>query len=109
LTDQYQEASQHLWELLEGKDKPVAGTTCMSKGVFKLQSETSFVLPERKLSVILLDVTCKLVLSIFKCLYNFLHWFGATIVLPFISLYSYLTVVANESEENGSFSHCTIW
>uniref|UniRef100_A0A8C1NAA7 Caprin-1-like n=1 Tax=Cyprinus carpio TaxID=7962 RepID=A0A8C1NAA7_CYPCA len=27
LTDQYQEASQHLWELLEGKDKPVAGTT----------------------------------------------------------------------------------
>ncbi|XP_016416314.1 caprin-1-like isoform X1 [Sinocyclocheilus rhinocerous] len=27
LTDQYQDASQHLWELLEGKDKPVAGTT----------------------------------------------------------------------------------
>uniref|UniRef100_A0A673MIU1 Caprin-1-like n=1 Tax=Sinocyclocheilus rhinocerous TaxID=307959 RepID=A0A673MIU1_9TELE len=27
LTDQYQETSQHLWELLEGKDKPVAGTT----------------------------------------------------------------------------------
>ncbi|XP_052008750.1 caprin-1b isoform X1 [Xyrauchen texanus] len=27
LTDQYQEASQHLWELLEGKDKPIAGTT----------------------------------------------------------------------------------
>ncbi|XP_030622701.1 caprin-1b [Chanos chanos] len=27
LTDQYQEASQHLWELLEGKDKAVAGTT----------------------------------------------------------------------------------
>ncbi|XP_043120916.1 caprin-1b isoform X2 [Puntigrus tetrazona] len=27
LTDQYQEASLHLWELLEGKDKPVAGTT----------------------------------------------------------------------------------
>ncbi|XP_048024198.1 caprin-1b [Megalobrama amblycephala] len=27
LTDQYQEASQHLWELLEGKEKPVAGTT----------------------------------------------------------------------------------
>lgn len=27
LPDQYNEASQHLWELLEGKDKPVAGTT----------------------------------------------------------------------------------
>ncbi|XP_026864602.1 caprin-1b isoform X1 [Electrophorus electricus] len=27
LTDQYQEASQHLWDLLEGKDKAVAGTT----------------------------------------------------------------------------------
>ncbi|KAI7802741.1 caprin-1b [Triplophysa rosa] len=27
LTDQYQGASQHLWDLLEGKDKPVAGTT----------------------------------------------------------------------------------
>jgi len=27
LTDQYQEASQHLWELLEGKEKAVAGTT----------------------------------------------------------------------------------
>lgn len=27
LTDQYREASQHLWELLEGKDKPIAGTT----------------------------------------------------------------------------------
>jgi len=76
---------------------------------FCKESETSFVLPERKRSVILLDVTCKLVLSIFKCLYNFLHWFGATIVLPFISLYSYLSVVANESEENGLFSHCTIW
>ncbi|XP_076842118.1 caprin-1b [Brachyhypopomus gauderio] len=27
LTDQYEEASQHLWDLLEGKDKAVAGTT----------------------------------------------------------------------------------
>uniref|UniRef100_A0AAR2J131 Caprin-1 dimerization domain-containing protein n=1 Tax=Pygocentrus nattereri TaxID=42514 RepID=A0AAR2J131_PYGNA len=27
LNDQYQEASQHLWDLLEGKDKAVAGTT----------------------------------------------------------------------------------
>ncbi|KAG7453827.1 hypothetical protein JOB18_018752 [Solea senegalensis] len=27
LTDQYDEASVHLWELLEGKDKAVAGTT----------------------------------------------------------------------------------
>ncbi|XP_022520086.2 caprin-1b [Astyanax mexicanus] len=27
LTDQYQEASQHFWDLLEGKDKPVVGTT----------------------------------------------------------------------------------
>ncbi|KAI4892812.1 hypothetical protein NFI96_017245 [Prochilodus magdalenae] len=27
LTDQYQEASQHLWDLLEGKEKAVAGTT----------------------------------------------------------------------------------
>lgn len=28
LTDQYEEASLHLWELLEGRDKAVAGTTC---------------------------------------------------------------------------------
>ncbi|TRY95959.1 hypothetical protein DNTS_008815 [Danionella cerebrum] len=27
LTEQYQDASQHFWELLEGKDKSVAGTT----------------------------------------------------------------------------------
>ncbi|XP_028257224.1 caprin-1a isoform X2 [Parambassis ranga] len=27
LTDQYEEASLHLWELLEGRDKPVVGTT----------------------------------------------------------------------------------
>ncbi|KAG7271138.1 hypothetical protein CRUP_017761 [Coryphaenoides rupestris] len=27
LTDQYEEASLHLWDLLEGRDKPVAGTT----------------------------------------------------------------------------------
>uniref|UniRef100_A0A8C5AJM4 Cell cycle associated protein 1a n=1 Tax=Gadus morhua TaxID=8049 RepID=A0A8C5AJM4_GADMO len=27
LTDQYEDASLHLWELLEGRDKPVAGTT----------------------------------------------------------------------------------
>ncbi|XP_015231496.1 PREDICTED: caprin-1-like isoform X4 [Cyprinodon variegatus] len=30
LTDQYEEASQHLWCLLEGRDKPVAGTTYKS-------------------------------------------------------------------------------
>uniref|UniRef100_A0A4W6D1R8 Cell cycle associated protein 1a n=1 Tax=Lates calcarifer TaxID=8187 RepID=A0A4W6D1R8_LATCA len=30
LTDQYEEASLHLWELLEGRDKPVAGTTYKS-------------------------------------------------------------------------------
>ncbi|KAM4743647.1 caprin-1a isoform 5-T5 [Anableps anableps] len=30
LTDQYEEASQHLWSLLEGRDKPVAGTTYKS-------------------------------------------------------------------------------
>uniref|UniRef100_A0A8C6PDD2 Cell cycle associated protein 1a n=1 Tax=Nothobranchius furzeri TaxID=105023 RepID=A0A8C6PDD2_NOTFU len=28
LTEQYEEASLHLWALLEGRDKPVAGTTC---------------------------------------------------------------------------------
>uniref|UniRef100_A0AAQ5X7R6 Cell cycle associated protein 1a n=1 Tax=Amphiprion ocellaris TaxID=80972 RepID=A0AAQ5X7R6_AMPOC len=28
LTDQYEEASLHLWELLEGREKAVAGTTC---------------------------------------------------------------------------------
>lgn len=28
LTDQYEQASLHLWELLEGRDKAVAGTTC---------------------------------------------------------------------------------
>uniref|UniRef100_A0A3B4F5R1 Caprin-1 dimerization domain-containing protein n=1 Tax=Pundamilia nyererei TaxID=303518 RepID=A0A3B4F5R1_9CICH len=28
LTHQYEEASLHLWELLEGRDKAVAGTTC---------------------------------------------------------------------------------
>uniref|UniRef100_A0A668ASB5 Cell cycle associated protein 1a n=1 Tax=Myripristis murdjan TaxID=586833 RepID=A0A668ASB5_9TELE len=28
LTEQYEEASLHLWELLEGRDKAVAGTTC---------------------------------------------------------------------------------
>lgn len=60
------------------------------------------ILPEQKLkSVILLDVACKLVLSIFNFFYNLLHWFGATIVLPFTALYSYssgyLPVVANES------------
>lgn len=30
LIDQYEEASVHLWELMEGKDKAVAGTTCES-------------------------------------------------------------------------------
>ncbi|XP_063331112.1 caprin-1a isoform X2 [Pelmatolapia mariae] len=30
LTDQYEEASLHLWELLEGRDKAVAGTTYKS-------------------------------------------------------------------------------
>ncbi|AWP01523.1 putative caprin-1-like isoform 2 [Scophthalmus maximus] len=30
LTDQYEEASVHLWELLEGRDKAVAGTTYKS-------------------------------------------------------------------------------
>ncbi|XP_032416924.1 caprin-1a isoform X8 [Xiphophorus hellerii] len=30
LTDQYEEASQHLWSLLEGRDKSVAGTTYKS-------------------------------------------------------------------------------
>lgn len=30
LTDQYEEASLHLWELLEGRNKAVAGTTCKS-------------------------------------------------------------------------------
>ncbi|XP_077451317.1 caprin-1-like isoform X4 [Stigmatopora argus] len=34
LTEQYEEASQHLWELLEGKDKAVAGTSYKSlKGI----------------------------------------------------------------------------
>ena len=28
LVDQYEEASVHLWDLLEGKDKAVVGTTC---------------------------------------------------------------------------------
>lgn len=28
LTEQYEEASLHLWDLLEGRDKAVAGTTC---------------------------------------------------------------------------------
>lgn len=28
LIDQYEEASVHLWDLLEGKDKAVVGTTC---------------------------------------------------------------------------------
>lgn len=35
LVDQYEEASVHLWDLMEGKDKAVAGTTCESK--LKLQ------------------------------------------------------------------------
>lgn len=30
LVDQYEEASVHLWDLMEGKDKAVAGTTCES-------------------------------------------------------------------------------
>uniref|UniRef100_A0A667WAL0 Cell cycle associated protein 1b n=1 Tax=Myripristis murdjan TaxID=586833 RepID=A0A667WAL0_9TELE len=30
LADQYEEASVHLWDLLEGKDKAVVGTTCKS-------------------------------------------------------------------------------
>lgn len=34
LTDQYEEASVHLWELLEGRDKAVAGTTCKYFGGF---------------------------------------------------------------------------
>lgn len=32
LTDQYEQASLHLWELLEGRDKAVAGTTCKCSG-----------------------------------------------------------------------------
>lgn len=28
LTDKYEEASVHLWDLLEGRDKAVVGTTC---------------------------------------------------------------------------------
>lgn len=28
LAEQFEEASIHLWELLEGRDKAVAGTTC---------------------------------------------------------------------------------
>lgn len=28
LAEQFEEASVHLWELLEGRDKAVAGTTC---------------------------------------------------------------------------------
>lgn len=30
LTDKYEEASVHLWDLLEGRDKAVVGTTCKS-------------------------------------------------------------------------------
>uniref|UniRef100_A0A8C2ZBY5 Cell cycle associated protein 1b n=1 Tax=Cyclopterus lumpus TaxID=8103 RepID=A0A8C2ZBY5_CYCLU len=33
LVDQYEEASVHLWDLLEGKDKAVVGTTCKIKRV----------------------------------------------------------------------------
>ncbi len=28
LAEQFEEASMHLWELFEGRDKAVAGTTC---------------------------------------------------------------------------------
>uniref|UniRef100_A0A8C7F250 Cell cycle associated protein 1a n=1 Tax=Oncorhynchus kisutch TaxID=8019 RepID=A0A8C7F250_ONCKI len=36
LTDQYDEASLHLWELLEGRDQAVAGTTCMFLTLFEV-------------------------------------------------------------------------
>lgn len=42
--DQYEEASVHLWDLMEGKDKAVAGTTCESR--LKLQqSDTVALIP----------------------------------------------------------------
>ena len=28
LADQYEDASTHLWDLMEGRDKAVVGTTC---------------------------------------------------------------------------------
>uniref|UniRef100_A0A8C7TET1 Cell cycle associated protein 1a n=1 Tax=Oncorhynchus mykiss TaxID=8022 RepID=A0A8C7TET1_ONCMY len=40
LTDQYDEASLHLWELLEGRDQAVAGTTCMFLTLFEVRTVT---------------------------------------------------------------------
>lgn len=37
LADQYEEASVHLWDLLEGKEKAVVGTTCESNLTWSLQ------------------------------------------------------------------------
>lgn len=44
LLDQYEEASVHLWDLMEGKDKVVAGTTCelMPKRSYRHGPQCSF-------------------------------------------------------------------
>lgn len=42
LTDQYEQASIHLWELLEGRDKAVAGTTCTASWLLRLMYKCWF-------------------------------------------------------------------
>uniref|UniRef100_A0A665UHH5 Cell cycle associated protein 1b n=1 Tax=Echeneis naucrates TaxID=173247 RepID=A0A665UHH5_ECHNA len=42
LADQYEEASVHLWDLLEGKDKAVVGTTCKHLKRFISRLNSSF-------------------------------------------------------------------
>uniref|UniRef100_A0A665UFK9 Cell cycle associated protein 1b n=1 Tax=Echeneis naucrates TaxID=173247 RepID=A0A665UFK9_ECHNA len=47
LADQYEEASVHLWDLLEGKDKAVVGTTCKQQSAF--QSLNIFLFTETEI------------------------------------------------------------
>lgn len=42
MNEQYEQASVHLWDLLEGKEKPVCGTTC-KYGVCMERQHTKFV------------------------------------------------------------------
>lgn len=43
LNEQYEQASVHLWDLLEGKEKPICGTTCKYSLCIK-RWHTEFVL-----------------------------------------------------------------
>ncbi len=44
LAEQFEEASMHLWELFEGRDKAVAGTTCKQCFFFLLYSQFSWTI-----------------------------------------------------------------